>query len=476
MDRSGLELTTDAGYIAGNEHEIGRIMLQQLRSWSGGTGGPKDKEVMDGNGGGCDGGGEERGPYTSFPPFISPANYFVPTSLVMFDEDCCLQCGKPMPVDNRIYCSDACQALDDSSPSLSTASSVWPSPSLHPISAGSVQELTSLALDMSLSTAKSVYTPAYPIWYDNDDDVEPLSVNPSDDALVRSHDALSYARRPSSTNTHSTIPLLHRHSSSSTTRSSTGHSANSTEEDSDISGPTCSSHHHRRRSYGTPLRPPAPLTSADVPEATITSRKRNRASLPSYFSLLTLVQMPWPEHRPAVIPSLPRTRKGIVVDGENPVLHRAHVLARARALVPTPAPVNGLVERRKYAVASVWKNLMAGQQTVNMGTAEGVVDYEIVPNACMCTMALVNDGVRSDSPSSPTVHSISTPRSRQQPKLASRTLAHSSQARTQRTHSCVGLSMYLFPWRYLSRTKKKKDLVEEDGWRITPERKQKGSQ
>jgi hypothetical protein len=29
---------------------------------------------------------------------------------------------------------------------------------------------------------------------------------------LRSHDALSYARRPSSTNTHSTIPLLHRHS------------------------------------------------------------------------------------------------------------------------------------------------------------------------------------------------------------------------------------------------------------------------
>jgi hypothetical protein len=96
---------------------------------------------------------------------------------------------------------------------------------------------------------------------------------------------LSYARRPSSTNTHSTIPLLHRHSSSN---SSAGHSATSTEEDSDISGPTSSSRHHRRRSYGTPLRPSAPLPTSDAPDSTITSRKRNRASLPAYFSLLTL--------------------------------------------------------------------------------------------------------------------------------------------------------------------------------------------
>ncbi|KAH9956614.1 hypothetical protein BC827DRAFT_1157680 [Russula dissimulans] len=193
----------------------------------------------------------------------------------------------------RIYCSDACQALDDSSPSLSTASSAWPSPSLPPVAAASTQEPSSFALGMSLATTKSAYPPAYPIWYDDDDshDVDLLSVNPSEDALLRSHhDALSYARRPSSTNTHSTIPLLYRHSSSSTTttHSSTGHSTNSAEDDSDISGPTSSSHHHRRRSYGTPLRLPAPLTTADVPEATVTSRRRNRASLPSYFSLLTL--------------------------------------------------------------------------------------------------------------------------------------------------------------------------------------------
>ncbi|KAH9989081.1 hypothetical protein BJV74DRAFT_458116 [Russula compacta] len=207
----------------------------------------------------------------------------------MFDEDCCLQCGKPMPVDNRIYCSDTCQALDDTSPSLSTASSAWPSPSLPPVAAPSTQEPSSLSLGMSLSSAKPAYPPTYPIWYDDEDDVELHAVHPpEEDALLRPHDALSYARRPSSTNTHSTIPLLYRHSSSSTTHSSTGHSTNSAEEDSDISGPTSSSHHHRRRSYGVPLRPPAPLPTSEVPEATVTSRKRNRASLPAYFSLLTL--------------------------------------------------------------------------------------------------------------------------------------------------------------------------------------------
>ncbi|KAI0289856.1 hypothetical protein BC826DRAFT_970755 [Russula brevipes] len=206
----------------------------------------------------------------------------------MFDENCCLQCGKPMRVDNRIYCSDACQALDDSSPSLSTASSAWPSPSLPPVAAGPTREPSSLSLTMSLSSAKSTYPRPYPIWYDDEDDVEALSAHHAEDLLLRSHDALSYARRPSSTNTHSTIPLLHRHSSSSTAQSSAGHSTNSAEEDSDISGPTSSSRHHRRRSYGTPLNPPPPLPISDAPEATVTSRKRNRASLPAYFSLLTL--------------------------------------------------------------------------------------------------------------------------------------------------------------------------------------------
>ncbi|KAH9980873.1 hypothetical protein BGW80DRAFT_1453832 [Lactifluus volemus] len=206
----------------------------------------------------------------------------------MFDEDCCLQCGKPMRDDNRIYCSDACQALDDSSPSLSTASSAWPSPSIPPLAVGPSQDPPSLALGMSISSSKPTYSPAYPIWYDDEDVADVLSVHPPEDAFLRPYDALSYARRPSSTNTHSTIPLLHRHSSSSTTNSSAGHSAISTEEDSDISGPTSSSRHHRRRSYGTPLRPSAPLPTSDAPDSTITSRKRNRASLPAYFSLLTL--------------------------------------------------------------------------------------------------------------------------------------------------------------------------------------------
>ncbi|KAH8998292.1 hypothetical protein EDB86DRAFT_3242900, partial [Lactarius hatsudake] len=261
---------------------------------------------------------------TTLFPLPRPQN----TVYIMFDEECCLQCGKPMRHDNRIYCSDACQVLDDSSPSLSAASSAWPSPSLPPVTAGSTHELPSLTLGMSLSSTKpAVYPPSYPIWYDEEDDTDLLSVRPSDDTLLRPYDALSYARRPGGTNTHSTIPLLHRHSSSST---STGHSANSAEEDSDISGPT--SRHHRRRSYGTPLRPTAPLPGTEIPDAvaTITSRKRNRASLPAYFSLLTLGA---PLAKSSVTMSPPRSSADTARSRPSPTIPR---LARA-TIDPTHA-------------------------------------------------------------------------------------------------------------------------------------------
>ncbi|KAI0291075.1 hypothetical protein B0F90DRAFT_1779756, partial [Multifurca ochricompacta] len=355
----------------------------------------------------------------------------------MFDEDCCLQCGKPMRVDNRIYCSDACQALDDSSPSLSTASSAWPSPSFLPVSTGPTQEPPSLTLGMSLSSAKTAYSQqqTYPIWYDDDEEVDVLSVHPSDDALLRSHEALSYARRPSSTNTHSTIPLLHRHSSSSTTHSSGGQSTNSAEEDSDISGPTSSSHHHhlhhhRRRSYGTPLRPSGPLPSCDISDGTITSRKRNRASLPAYFSLLTLGA---PHAKSSLTMSPPRSSADTARARPSPTIPRLsttkvdHTHAMA-GKSPSSAPLSvldgteeGRGRRREPGSTSHHvrprspsrsrsrshfhslsrspsrecvsgrddirgrrrvTSLMAGLLIEDMGTVEGVVDYGIVLNAC----------------------------------------------------------------------------------------------
>ena len=201
-----------------------------------------------------------------------------------------------------IYFSDTCQALNNSSPSLSTASSALPSPSLPPIAPGSTQEPSSFALGMSPSTTKSAYPPPYSIWYDKEDDVDLLSVHPLEDGFLHSHDALSYAHHLSSTDMHSTIPLLHRHLSSSTTQSSAGHSTNSVEEDSEISGPSSSSHYHYWRSYRTPLRPPAaPLATSNLLESTVTSRKRNRASLPAYFSLLTL-SAPHPKTSPTMSP------------------------------------------------------------------------------------------------------------------------------------------------------------------------------
>jgi hypothetical protein len=155
---------------------------------------------------------------------------------------------------------------------------------------------------MSLSTAKSAYLPPYSIWYDKEEDINLLSVvHPSEDALLHSHGALSYACYPSSMNTHLTIPLLHCYSSSSTTQSSVGQSTNSMEEDSEISGPTSSSHYHHQHSYSTPLCPAAPLATSDLLESTVTSRKHNCTSLPTYFSLLTL-SVPHPKTSPTISP------------------------------------------------------------------------------------------------------------------------------------------------------------------------------
>jgi hypothetical protein len=44
--------------------------------------------------------------------------------------------------------------------------------------------------------------------------------------------------------------------------------------------------------------------------------------------------------------------------------------------------VNGPRARRKYADVAVWTNSMAGSQTVNTDTVEGVADYEIEKTAC----------------------------------------------------------------------------------------------
>ncbi|KZV60364.1 hypothetical protein PENSPDRAFT_671723 [Peniophora sp. CONT] len=191
----------------------------------------------------------------------------------MFEEDLCLQCGAKPCAPSSVYCSGVCAELDAApsspalSPSQSTASSAFPSPSLPP-SLGSNYNIPPLALDRAGAALKS----RADVWDDSDSDISEPPF------------ALSYARRPSATNHRSTIPLL-THSKPSM------HRRGSSSLSSDISvSPSSSAHTHT------------------LQQSTITARKRaNRASLPAHFQLLQTA----PSHSNS--PSLRATRPGLAI-------------------------------------------------------------------------------------------------------------------------------------------------------------------
>ncbi|KAI0064570.1 hypothetical protein BV25DRAFT_1914277 [Artomyces pyxidatus] len=260
----------------------------------------------------------------------------------MFQEDCCLQCGKPVVEDGRIYCSQECQALDSSS---STASSAFPSPALSPFTLST--DLPPLDLKHALSPASST---AYLMWDDDDDDSPVVAAEHADETYTKASALrLSYARRPSTTNNRSTIPLLHAHSSS-TARSLPAagllqpqrpyhhhtHSqstASTTSSDSDGPKPTLSPA-YSRRSHISPLTPASPLPPLSPPttaQDTVTARKRNRASLPAYFSLLAVTSppaSPRSAHMERPAPTTPRLAR--------PELDSTHAVAGGS---PSSAPL-----------------------------------------------------------------------------------------------------------------------------------------
>lgn len=116
------------------------------------------------------------------------------------------------------------------------------------------------------------------------------------------HSALLYARRPSSTNHRSTIPLLHRRASSTSSplavpvRSplSAAVSSPPAEDDfSDVLSISLSSSVSSTRSRKDTFRPVnvgVTVTQEGADESTVSNkrRSRNRTSLPAYFSLLQL--------------------------------------------------------------------------------------------------------------------------------------------------------------------------------------------
>lgn len=226
-------------------------------------------------------------------------------------EDVCLQCGKPI-TDGRAYCSYDCESLEATSPSISTVSSNFSSPHLDFTMSSTpdrdIPALLPAALGGSggplqnYSRYRSVNN--YPRWssgqYTEDESDHPdhAAFSDSNEKHLLSS-GLNYARRPSSTNWRSTIsrPNLVRASdsgASSPVRSSvdvprsvpsvalspTPPSSGADDELSDGAN-----------DKGSTLRakPSSPTTkSTSAVTKTSASKKRNRASLPAYFSLLAL--------------------------------------------------------------------------------------------------------------------------------------------------------------------------------------------
>ncbi|OCH88197.1 hypothetical protein OBBRIDRAFT_813789 [Obba rivulosa] len=220
-------------------------------------------------------------------------------------EEVCLVCGRPTDVDGRIYCSDRCESIDSTSPSISTSSSAVHSPYLHsmngPSNLADVPALVSSALGSSLAAHRSHKTQANRLSISSSSSSVGCPALFEDDLISnkQSHIALSYARRPSTTNNRSTIPLLHRRSSSTSSPPASSRSFSqsvssrflTTDDDYSDAPPASVSSVSSARSHSRRERPHSSLKSRytddiDKDETVTSKSKRNRASLPAYFSLL----------------------------------------------------------------------------------------------------------------------------------------------------------------------------------------------
>lgn len=231
----------------------------------------------------------------------------------------CLACGILLDGDGQTYCSDECSQLDAASPSISSASSAFSSPHIHYAVGGEVPALVPSALGSALGnfrardrysvSSSSASSVSWSTLTDDEDDIN-VGVEDENSMFHSNQDGqssiyegsskpasllhvaksaglsgLSYARRPSTTNHRSTIPLLHRRTSSG---SSSGfvpgmpRSSPSTEDDSHsaVSSDFFGDHD-------------LDLSDRDREQESLTvskksKRSRNRASLPAYFSLLQM--------------------------------------------------------------------------------------------------------------------------------------------------------------------------------------------
>ncbi|PBK97108.1 hypothetical protein ARMGADRAFT_1052877 [Armillaria gallica] len=216
-------------------------------------------------------------------------------------EECCLTCGKHLLDDGRAYCSDECQTLDSASPSISSASSAYSSPSLGYAVGGDVPALIPSMLGTALRnfqqdrhsvSSSSASSTAWSVVTDDDDDDPILGTGSDPDSAGESTyestsksstshglvpKPLSYARRPSGTNTRSTVPRLHSRTSSS--GSFFGH------DDSGFPSQEVEDYIEQIIPQSAPERQHNQFArEQDHSTITKTRRSRNRSSLPAYYS------------------------------------------------------------------------------------------------------------------------------------------------------------------------------------------------
>ncbi|KAF7338067.1 hypothetical protein MVEN_02031100 [Mycena venus] len=203
-------------------------------------------------------------------------------------EDYCLSCGKELDTD-RAYCNEQCQSGDLTSPSLSEASSTFSSPHLQYAGGQDVPALVPSALGRALraytahdrysASSSSASSTAWSVLTDDDDSEFD---DPHLDVSHRRPNALSYARRPSGTNNPPPAPPL-------------PHRVRLLFESHDISDCDVSDFadvpDHLSSSEGGhdhDLARPQTATITPTSSKSIRNRKRNRASLPTYFSMLQI--------------------------------------------------------------------------------------------------------------------------------------------------------------------------------------------
>ncbi|KAI0647536.1 hypothetical protein C8Q79DRAFT_907895 [Trametes meyenii] len=256
-------------------------------------------------------------------------------------EEVCLVCGRPDLKNGAVYCSEQCEGIDVTSPPLSATSSAHPSPflnanpsqlanlpevpallpsalghSLHPThKSHRVRHSESSSSNSSVSWSalddddydEEVVAPALYSAGTDDEFIHPDYLSPEAGSSKPSSSfgniyrhpssSLAYVRRPSTTNNKSLVPTLHHRTSSASTPSSNGMSCSvpyySTEDDSsDVPSvpPSATSSRPGRRSgrKSTDSIPQFADESEREKDDTLTGKnRRNRASLPAYFSLLT---------------------------------------------------------------------------------------------------------------------------------------------------------------------------------------------